>query len=62
MTEALKKAIINSGMSFQAIERETGIKRQSLMRFVRDEQSLRLDLADRLAEYFGLEVIQRKRR
>ena len=62
MTECLKKTILKSGMSFKAIERETGVKRQSLMKFVRGEQSLRLDIADRLVDYFGLSVVQRKGR
>ena len=60
MTNMLRKVIKNSKMSYCAIERETGIDRSSLMRFMRCEQSLRLDLADRLADYFGLEVIKRK--
>ena len=47
-------------MNFKALERETGVKRQSLMRFMRDEQSLRLDFADRLAEFFELELRERK--
>lgn len=44
----------DSGMSFKAMERETGVVRQSLMKFVRGETSLRLDVADKLAAYFGL--------
>ena len=56
MTEALRQAIADSGETFKGLERETGVKRQSLMKFMRGEQSLRLDLADRLAAYFGLEV------
>jgi hypothetical protein len=32
------------------------------MRFLRGEQSLRLDVADKLAAYFGLELVRRKRR
>jgi plasmid maintenance system antidote protein VapI len=32
------------------------LKRASIMRFLRGEQSLRLDMADRLAAYFGLEL------
>ncbi len=56
MTEALKRAIAESGMAHIAIERATGVKRASIMRFLRGEQSLRLDLADRLAAYFGIEV------
>ena len=58
MTEALRQEILNSGMSFKAIERETGVLRQSLMPFARGEQSLRLDMADRLAVYFGIEMVK----
>jgi plasmid maintenance system antidote protein VapI len=47
-------------LSFKALERESGVKRQSMMKFVDGEQSLRLDVADRLAEYFGLEIVKRK--
>lgn len=47
---------VNRGSSFREIERETGIVRQSLMPFARGEQTLRLDKADLLAEYFGLEL------
>jgi plasmid maintenance system antidote protein VapI len=60
VSESLRKAIAESGLSFQALERETGVLRQSLMKFARGEQSLRLDMADRLAAYFGLELIRRK--
>ena len=60
MTAALRQAIAESELSFHELERQTGIKRQSLMKFAREETSLRLDKADTLAEYFGLEI--RKRR
>ena len=30
------------------------------MRFLRGEQSLRLDVADRLAAYFGLQLVAKK--
>ena len=56
MTEALREAIAASELSFKALERETGVLRQSLMKFARDEQSLRLDAADTLAEFFGIEI------
>ena len=49
----LRQAIAKSGMSFQALERETGVLRQSLMKFVRGEQALRGDAYDRLASFFG---------
>ncbi len=56
ITAALRRAIAESGLSFNALERETGVLRQSLMKFARGEQSLRGDFMDRLAVFFGLEV------
>jgi transcriptional regulator with XRE-family HTH domain len=47
---------VESGITFRAIERDTGVLRQSLMKFARNESSLRLDVADRLAAYFRLEL------
>jgi plasmid maintenance system antidote protein VapI len=38
------------------LERETGVTRASIRRFVNGERTLRLDMADRLAAYFGLEL------
>lgn len=62
LTPALLDAIRESGKSFNALERETGILRQSLMKFAKGETSLRLDIADRLAEYFGIEIVRSKTR
>ena len=62
ITETLRQTIAESGMSFKGLETATGVKRQSLMKFARGEQSLRLDIADKLAEYFGLELQQTKKR
>ena len=59
MTDLLRRAIAESE-SFRAIETATGVKRQSLMKFARGEQSLRLDKADVLARYFGIECQRRK--
>jgi plasmid maintenance system antidote protein VapI len=47
--------------NYKALERETGVTRASIMRFVRGSQSLRLDMADRLAAYFGLELRPKRR-
>jgi len=60
MTAALRQAISNSELLFKALERETDLLRKSLMEFVRGETSLRLDIADTLAEYFELEIVNRK--
>jgi plasmid maintenance system antidote protein VapI len=62
LTDPLRKAIVDCGQSFKALESETGVLRQSLMRFVRGQQSLRLDMADRLAAFFGLELRMRRKR
>jgi plasmid maintenance system antidote protein VapI len=53
ITEVLRRAVVESEISYNALERETGVKRASIMRFVLGKQSLRLDKADRLAEFFG---------
>jgi len=62
MTTKLRNAINESPLSFAALERETGVLRQTLMTFARGERSLRLDNADKLAEYFSLELTERKGR
>jgi hypothetical protein len=54
IADALRRAIAESGMSFKGLERETGVLRQSLMKFARGKQCLRGDAYDKLAAYFGL--------
>jgi plasmid maintenance system antidote protein VapI len=60
ITDVLKDAIVKSGIPYKALERETGVKRSSIQRFIDGRQSIRLDMADRLAEYFGLALSKRK--
>lgn len=60
MTETLRAAIADSGLSFSELERQSGVLRQCLMKFAREEQSLRLDQADKLATFFKLELTARK--
>ncbi len=52
----LRDTISESEIPLLTIEQETGVKRQSIMRFLRGERSLRLDIADKLASYFQLEL------
>jgi ribosome-binding protein aMBF1 (putative translation factor) len=61
MTDALKTSIEKSGVSRYRIAQDTGILETSLSRFMRGETSLRLDKADVLAEYLGLELTERKK-
>ena len=60
MTDALKAAIESSGLTHYRIAAETGVKATSIGRFMRGETSLRLDKAEAIAEYLGLELVKRR--
>ena len=62
MTDILRKTIADSGLSLYRIAKDTGVSPESLLRFVRGDQSVRLDKADLLAEYLELELKRRKGR
>jgi plasmid maintenance system antidote protein VapI len=52
--------LTESGISYKALSRDTGVARASIQRFVDGRQSIRLHMADRLAAYYGLELRQKK--
>ena len=56
VTEILRRAIQASGVPLLQIEKQTGVQRASLSRFVRRERHLRSDAVDKLARYFKLEL------
>ena len=56
MTEVLKAAIESSGVTRYRIAKDTGITEPSLSQFMQGATSLRLDKADRLAAYLGLQL------
>jgi len=56
MTTTLRKAILDCGMTIQALAVASGVQRMSIHRFVRGETILRFDRAERLAVYLGLEL------
>jgi plasmid maintenance system antidote protein VapI len=56
ISDLLRRTIAESGISYNALQRDTGVTRASIMRFVRGDQSIRLEMADRLAAYFGLQL------
>jgi plasmid maintenance system antidote protein VapI len=62
ITDVLKAAIAGSGVSHLALSEATGVERMSIGRFIRGERSIRLDKADKLAAYFGLELRARATR
>ncbi len=61
MTEILRDEL-NNVPSVLPVAAATGITVDSLYRFRRGVQSLRLDLADRVAEYFDVHVVASKKR
>jgi len=61
MTEVLRAAIRQSGLSAYRISKDTGLVVTSIIRFVNGETSLRLDKADKLADYFGLELGRKRK-
>ena len=60
ITNLLRKALAD-GPSIAEVSRATGVTRQTMMAF-RDGASMRLDIADKLAKYFGLECRMTKPR
>ena len=54
MTGLLREALKGAD-SLYAVAKASGVQKASLLRFLRGDQSLRLDLADKLAAYFGIE-------
>lgn len=56
LTDPLKRAIAESGLPLLTLEQKTGVQRATIMRFIRGDSSIRLDKADALARFFGLEL------
>ncbi len=63
LRDTIREAVEADRTTYLGLEQATGLARASIMRFVRGTQSLRLDMADGLAAYFGLELrpVRRKR-
>ena len=55
MAEAIRDAITKTETPYLVLEKATGVTRASIMRFMRGDRTLRLDIADRLARYFNIE-------
>ncbi len=53
MTDLLRQAL-GEGEPLRAVARATGLTHVSLLKFLRGDTSLRLDLADKLAAHFGI--------
>lgn len=55
--DILKKTITDSGMSHLRIEKECGVNRLSIGRFMSGKTLLSLEQVEMLAEYFGLALL-----
>jgi plasmid maintenance system antidote protein VapI len=62
LSDALRRAIVESGTPFLTLEQRTGVARASITRFVSGKRSMRLDMAGRLAAYFGLELRPKRKK
>ncbi len=56
IAEQLRRAMADSGQSLYALAKGSGIDYAALFRFDREQRSLNLDSAARLAAYLGLEL------
>jgi len=54
--DVLKETIADSGISHLRIEKECGVNRLSIGRFMNGKTLLSLEQAEMLANYFGLEL------
>ncbi len=57
LTELLKAKLAEAD-SIRAVARATEVDHAALLRFLRGDQSLRLEAADRLAAHFGIRHIE----
>jgi transcriptional regulator with XRE-family HTH domain len=57
LTDSLRTAIRESGLTCYRIAKDTGIDKATLSRFLRGSVSPQLDVADRLAAYLGLHLV-----
>ena len=61
IADPLLKAIADSGMNRLQLAKATGVSRQSIIRFTRGDSTIRVDIAERIAEYFGLELMPKQK-
>jgi plasmid maintenance system antidote protein VapI len=61
LRRTIREAVEGGRATYKGLERDTGVARASIQRFVDGVRSLRLDRADLLAAYFGLELRPKKR-
>ena len=62
MTDQVRQAIDDSGLTRYRIAQDTGIDESTLAKFYHGTRGLSLDNLDLLCEYLGLQVVKTRRR
>lgn len=62
MSDQLRNAINDSGLSRYAVCQACGIDKGTMSRFMAGEVGLSLETIDRLADYLGLQIVRRPKR
>jgi plasmid maintenance system antidote protein VapI len=62
LSDVLRRAILESGMTRYAIAVKAGVDQAALSRFVSGKRSMSLETADKLMDALDLEVRPRKRK
>lgn len=60
VSDALRQAMIDSGLSAYRLAADSGVNVAAVLRFRSGERSLKLESVDRLAEVLGLELRRNK--
>ena len=60
MSDQLRRGIDASGKSRYRIAKDLGVSEATLSRFMSGDRGLSQNLADRLAQYLGLELVPRQ--
>jgi transcriptional regulator with XRE-family HTH domain len=61
ISDALRSAIIKSGMTRYEIAKRSGVPQSALSRFMNGERSISLETLDKLAEVLSVELSPSKR-
>ena len=65
MTDVLRRTILDAieagRATYKGLGRDTGVSRMSIVRFAAGQTSLRMDMGDKLAAYFGLALTSKRR-
>lgn len=60
MSEQLRRAILESGLSVYAVAKGSGVSQPVIARFVAGERDVRMATADRLFAFFGMRATMPK--